>query len=84
MSIVNVMRQCQGDMSQNDFAQLLGISQPTLSMIYARQRNPGRHVLAHLVKAFPETRDDVVRFLFASEYHDSDVGITEKIAEPAP
>lgn len=63
MDLIERLHELQGDMSQVEFAAILGIGTGTLSMVYARQRFPGRYVLGNILKAFPETKEDVVLFL---------------------
>ena len=61
---IRLLRELQGNMSQVDFADMLGISQSYLSMIYAGQRGAGSMVAQGLVRSFPERRPEIVGVFF--------------------
>lgn len=89
MDIVELLRRCQGTMSQTEFADLLGVSRSLLSMIYSGQRKAGKSVLTALARQFPETRDVVVELFFALDSHDSEDDVTDSDmpngnGQPAP
>ena len=76
MNPVELLRQCQGNLSQTEYAELLNISQPYLSMILNEQRPPTAELMLRLAKCYPEIREQVLGFYFAPEYHNQDVAIT--------
>ena len=55
-----LLRDLQGDMSQEAFARMLGIAQPSLSRFYTGQNRPSRDVIGALVKAFPDQRERIL------------------------
>jgi len=63
-NLVKGLRKRQGNQSQQDFADLLGIDQSTLSRLYSGDRRPGRKVVRGILKQFPELiPDEVALFL---------------------
>ena len=77
MTAIELLRKCQGDMSQGEFGDKLGVSQAQVSMIYAGKRRPGAELMKRLGQAFPEVRTEVTTILFAPEYHDSEERVTD-------
>jgi len=67
---VELLRRLQGDRSQTEFAELLGLSQPLLSMVYSGQRRLGREAIARLLERFPEQQGEIVRVFLRSDYND--------------
>ena len=67
MHEIALLRQLQGDRSQSDFAELLGISQPMLSMVYQGTRRLGRDTIVRLTKLFPEQREVIIGVFLASD-----------------
>ena len=66
MRFAELMASLQGDRTQQEFADLLGISQQTVSAI-ARPRLAGRDVLTALIAAFPSRRAELVEAFLAQE-----------------
>jgi len=62
---IQLMRELQSDMTQADFADMLGVTQPYLSMIYAGTREPGIAVVKGLLREFPEQRDTITGVFFS-------------------
>ncbi len=79
MDAIELLKRCQGQMSQAEFAELIGISQSHLSMIYSGQRSASEPVMLKLAKAFPEIRDEVLCLFFPREYHNRNDSITENV-----
>lgn len=67
MTLIELMRQLQGDESQEQFAARIGVHQTTVSLIYRGERQPGRRVVIRLMRAFPERADEIRLSFFASE-----------------
>lgn len=53
MTVADVIRKHQGDLTQTEYAELLGITQGYLSLIYSGARNPGMDVQRGFFRAFP-------------------------------
>lgn len=67
MTISEVLRHYQGDMTQEEYAAQLGIAQGTLSLIYSGRRGVGMDVLRALARAYPESVKDIAKVLGAPE-----------------
>lgn len=67
MDYKDLLRDLQGDMSQEAFARLLGIGQPSLSRYYTGHLRPGRDVIGAIVKAFPEQRERILATFYATD-----------------
>lgn len=67
MTLIELMRQLQGEQSQEAFAERLGVHQTMVSAVYRGDRRPGRRVVAGLLRAFPERADEIKGLFFASE-----------------
>lgn len=65
MQLVDVLRVCQGDTSNRQFAERLGISRSMLDKIYQQIRSPGLKVLQALAKEFPEKQGLIWRVFLA-------------------
>lgn len=68
MNYLTMLKELQGNLSQEAFAEKLGITQPTLSRFYGQQSYPSRDVIAALVRTFPERRDEILSVFFAPEH----------------
>jgi len=74
------LRELQGSMTQTEFANHLGISQPMLSMVLAGQRPGGKSLIRGLLRAYPNRRDEIIALFFlASEDCKSNVSIAESV-----
>lgn len=62
-----ILRKYQGDLTQNEFARLLGISSAGISLIYTGQRQVGVDVLRAFLQQFPAAAPEVVAVLAAPE-----------------
>lgn len=65
MTLVQVFRKYQGDLSQTQYAAQLGLTQGTLSLIYSGRRGVGTEVLRALLRTFPEAERDIADALKA-------------------
>ncbi len=61
--LIGELKTRQGGMSQTDFADLLGVSDATLSRIYSGERLIGEETGRRIAKAFPELQWIVAGFL---------------------
>ena len=60
MTPVELLRQCQGDMTQSEFAEALGIGQSYLSMLLNGQRTPTAGLMLKLARLYPAVREQVL------------------------
>lgn len=67
MSLAGVFRKYQGDRTQTEYAEFLGLTQGTLSLIYSGRRGVGMEVLRALARAYPESAEDIASALSAPE-----------------
>ncbi len=63
MTIADVLRKYQGQRTQTEYAELLGITQGYLSLIYSGARNPGIDVQRGFLRAFPHAALEYVKAL---------------------
>jgi transcriptional regulator with XRE-family HTH domain len=61
--IVKAMVEAQGNMTQAEFAERIGVSRSTVSMIYNGQRQPGLEMVIGLLREFPQVRCSLISFL---------------------
>lgn len=61
-SLIERLRERQGNRNQTTFAEFLGISLPTLSRLYSGEREVGMDTLMQIGKVYPD-----LAFLFLSE-----------------
>jgi len=80
--LIALVRKCQGEQTQTEFAEVLGISPAMLSMIYSGQRRPGRVVLTRLIKVRPDLQLQIAALFFASENHNLEEPIAAVKEEP--
>jgi transcriptional regulator with XRE-family HTH domain len=76
MKPAELLHSLQGDMSQSEFAAMIGVSQSLLSMIYSGERNPGRAVMMGVIHAFPDKRDLAVSVFLSPEYDKTSESMT--------
>ena len=67
MTFAKLLAELQGDRTQQEFGDRLGISQQVVSVITLGNHQAGRKVLAALVDAFPAREDDLVKAFLAQE-----------------
>jgi len=67
VSVIERLRQLQGDRSDEAFATELGIAQPTLSRIYKGSRGLGRRVAQKIARRYPELSFELAAFLLADD-----------------
>ncbi len=65
--LTGILRKYQGDLTQNEFARLLGLSSAGISLIYTGQRGVGVDVLRAFLKQFPEAAPEIAKALAAPE-----------------
>jgi len=68
MGFLELLKRNQGELSQAQYATLLGVSQGFLSKVLSGDRLPGLAVLRGFVAAFPEQRTEAWSSFFAEEY----------------
>ena len=78
MNAIELMRRCQGEMTQTQFARRLGISQSLLASIYSGKRKASSRVLICLARACPCVRDDVMALFLSSNSHNCDGSVTAR------
>lgn len=67
MTLVDKLKERQGEKSQMEFATELRISQGTLSRIYSGDRNIGTRAARKIRQRFPDLAFDLAAFLFADD-----------------
>jgi predicted transcriptional regulator len=72
MTASEFLQSYQGAMSQDEFAKLLGVSQPLLSAIYNGKAKMGASILAGVIRAFPESRQSATDVFLAEKHQDID------------
>jgi len=65
MTLAELMRQLQGDESQEQFAERIGVHQTLISKIYAGEVRPGAKVVLGLERAYPGRADEIKALFFA-------------------
>ncbi|MHC1594671.1 MAG: helix-turn-helix domain-containing protein [Methanotrichaceae archaeon] len=50
-------------LTKRGFCRKIGISEAMLYRLYAGSRKPGRKVLRNLLRAYPESREEILRVL---------------------
>ena len=68
MSLLERLKQLQGDKSQAEFAAELGITQPTLSRIYSGNRRIGARAARAIGRRYPQLSNDLAFFCWAQIY----------------
>lgn len=76
MTFAELLKELQGDRSQDEFAKEVGLGQPTISMLLSGQRQPGITVIRKLCKAYPGQQDRIMDIFFAPNLHYQDEPIT--------
>lgn len=83
MKPIELLQELQGNRSQEEFAQLLGVTQVHVSYVLSGKRNAGRKMLRGLVRAFPERQAEIVSCFFARDYRDCDDNMADAQSAPA-
>ncbi len=81
MTIEQLVRELQGDMSQEELAQRLGVTQAMVSALLLGKRGLGRKVAIGMMQAFPERQDDILS-LFLSQSNNNRSSATTEYTEP--
>jgi transcriptional regulator with XRE-family HTH domain len=76
MNAIELMKQCQGEMTQTEFASRIGISQSLLASIYSGKRRASSRVLICLARACPCVREQVMSLFLSSNSHNCDSSVT--------
>lgn len=61
----DLLKECMGTRSQQEFADEIGSTQCTVSRVLARKQRPNVRMLQGVIAAYPERRDDAVRLFLA-------------------
>lgn len=75
---IELLRELQGERTQQELAAMLGISQPLLSMVLSGQRSVGKTMLAGLIKLFPDRSEELLRVFGVLDHSNSQDAITEE------
>lgn len=67
MSLVDRLKERQGDKTQMQFATELGITQSALSRIYSKDRRIGPRVAGRIRARFPELSFEIAAFLLGDD-----------------
>lgn len=67
MNQIDLVQELQGDRSQEEFAQLLGVTQVHVSYVLSGKRNVGHKMIRGLLCAFADRRDEIVAVFFGQE-----------------
>jgi hypothetical protein len=71
MNQVELLRSLQGDRSQSEFAEMIGICQSLLSMIYSGKRSVGKRAITCMMRLFPDRHDEIIRVFLSPNYDDA-------------
>jgi len=67
MTLVDLMKELQGEQTQEEFAALIGATQAMVSAILLGKRGIGRKTVQGLMRAFPERSDEIQSLFFLSQ-----------------
>lgn len=84
MDPIELLKSFQGPLTQEEYAEKLGISQSYLSSIYNGQRKISYSVLVALVHAFPKSKKAVSQIFFNPEYRSSVARNARALDDPLP
>lgn len=59
MNVARVIQNYQGNLTQQQYAESLGLSQSTLSQIYSGVRNPARDTINAFLRRFPQAANEI-------------------------
>ena len=83
MDFIELLAECQGYDTQEEFATKLGITQAAVSRILNRKRRAGVSVLQGLIAAYPHKRDEAVRLFLLQNNTDCHDNMTESMKATA-
>lgn len=66
----DLLRRLQGEMTQQEMAAKLGITQSALSRMFAGEFLPGRETIQAMVNAYPERREEILGVFFTPDNED--------------
>jgi len=78
MDVRELLRELQGSRSSYEMAELMGVSPSTVRMILTGQRGMGREVMARLIAAFPERRDEILAVFLDQGGHNCEEPVTQE------
>lgn len=78
MTGIELLRELQGERSQEQFASDLGVARSTIAMIYLGHRRPGRQFLEGLIQAFPTRREEILSVFLPSDGNIGDVTVASE------
>ena len=77
MDGIELLQELQGDQSQEEFAEAIGVGRSTVAMICLGKRRAGRQFLERLLKAYPERSQDIIRVFLPVDGLDCDSVVTD-------
>lgn len=77
MTVAALVRELQGELSQEELAAKLGITQAMVSALALGKRGMGRKVAYGMIRAFPDKRDLVLSLFFARNDNNRDMATTD-------
>ena len=80
ITLVEALKERQGDRSQSDFAAEIGIQQGSLSKLYLGYRSVGPEMAAKIIQRFPELQPLVLQTLFRTSVEQS---LATETSQPA-
>lgn len=81
--VIELLKKCQGQMSQIEFGDLLRVDQSTISKYLAGKRTPHRDVWAALLREFPSYRDEIMSVFLRLDYGLQHISMADGIASAA-
>jgi len=63
VDIRRILRKVQGDGTQKELAERLGVTEAYISYLYAGRREPGGKLLSNLLAAAPQYAEEIIIFL---------------------
>ena len=85
MTVAELVRELQGELSQEELATKLGITQAMVSALLLGKRGLGRKVAHGMIRAFPDKNDAILSLFFSQSNNNRDIDTTdEDDAEAVP
>lgn len=76
MTFEKLLRELQGNRSQEDFAREVGLGQATISLLLSGERRPGATVIRKLCRIYPKERGRIMDVFLSPDNHYQDLPIT--------
>jgi len=83
MTFRALLAELQGEQTQTEFSERLGVAQSYLSMVLAGKRRPGRTLVSALIREFPQQERALLDLFFAGDYRKGEEIVTNKKEDPA-